>query len=147
MQYDAPHRATAQEVLHLPFFISDIDRVLDNDVLEKFESFARRGQLQQALLPLMNKHYAEKGNFLDEYTRKLAKDLDSDGNGILDFEAFNHCLVNIGAVVTEKEARKVFEGLDADKSGTLEIKEIQQWFKYDYIMSQDEVKLYFNLNC
>ena len=74
----------------------------------------------------MNKHYAEKGNFLDQYTKKLAKNLDADGNGILDFEAFKHCLVNIGTVVTENEARAVFEGLDSDGSGTIELKEIQQ---------------------
>jgi len=133
-------RLTAWEALRHPFFTDEEtdNNMLCNTTIGKFEMFARRGQLQKALFPLMQEHSLQKNEFLRQHYIKMVNDNDIHGDGELGLDCFTVLLENGGVNKTEKEVKAIFDGLCMEGKETIGIAEILSWFEYDYIMSQDE---------
>jgi len=142
LKYDPGERLTANEALLHPFF-DEHTTYSDKNMIANFELFARRGQLQKALLPVMQKHANQKKNFLRENLLAMHKISDLNGDGVLDFEEFMDLLTRANFQIGKLQAKEIFDGLEREgkresRLGTIEVWDLLEWFEYDFIMSQDE---------
>jgi len=72
-----------------------------------------------------------------EIKAKMAfKKADHDGGGLLDFEEFCSMECNVGG--NKVELRKIFDRLDADRSGTLTMEEFNAWVKVEKTHVDDD---------
>jgi len=74
--------------------------------------------------------------------RRRSKDLEEQLDGMGSSEALGVSIEKLGAINTEDDLKKLFDEIDEDKSGTLEIKELQNIFKAKMNLekSEDEIK-------
>jgi Ca2+-binding EF-hand superfamily protein len=140
LQYDAAKRPTPSDILNYPWFCSNEDVKLTEDVMEQFDLFAKRGVLQKALTPLMLEHVKGTDKNLIKYAQSLHANTDKDANGEFDFGEFKQCMAHIGddKVRSDDELKRIFDSIDADGSGEVSLKEFMAWFSYDYVLKQDE---------
>lgn len=85
----------------------------------------------------LSKDELETG-LLNYYGTKLTQDelletfkkCDSDGNGFIDYSEFVLAAMDQRVILDKKKLESVFRKLDIDKSGTIEVNEISEMFKY-----------------
>ena len=85
----------------------------------------------------LSKDELETG-LLNYYGTKLTQDelletfkkCDSDGNGFFDYSEFVLAAMDQRVILDKKKLESVFRKLDIDKSGTIEVNEISEMFKY-----------------
>ena len=95
--------------------------------MKRFENFARRGRLQEALQPLINEYCRGKYKFSNSLFREM-KDLD--------FDAFKKLWHSIEE--DEKNWEKMFQALDTGGDGIVSSADLKDWFAFDYVMNSDE---------
>jgi len=137
LKFDAVERLTAKEALKHPFF-TEASVHIDKDILSKFELFARRGTLQRALLPIMKKHSEMKINFLRENLLAMHKISDINGDGVIDFNEFQDLMEKASITIQTHQAKQIFDGLLQEDKTSISVRDLLEWFEYDFIMSQDE---------
>jgi len=63
-----------------------------------------------------------------EVIRHAFMAVDTDGSGAIDEEEFRQCCVNMKLIVSEKEAKKLFDAIDMNGNGKLEFSEFLTWW-------------------
>jgi len=145
-------RPTAHELLLYPWFTSSEQsaNLIDDDAMARLRMFAHRGKLQHALTPLMLEQ--AKRMYKDDRIIEIAKRVhgktgkpSSKGFNFEDFVAMVKELVTSENSDSDddfmadlNELQAVFDAIDTDGTGTIDLAEFMNWFWYDYIMKQDE---------
>jgi len=147
-------RPTAHELLLYPWFTSHEQslNLIDDDAMTRLRMFAHRGKLQHALTPLMLEQ--AKREYKDDQIIEIAKNVhgkagksSAEGFNFLDFVQMVKELVNTerddsdsedSFLDNQNELQGVFDAIDTDGTGTIDLAEFMNWFWYDYIMKQDE---------
>jgi len=137
VKYAPLSRPTARELLLHPFFTADNEKNLEADVISKMKRFARRGKLQKALLPLMTDHYLSMHSYLADQLTTVASEMGIDKNATLNLEHFRKCIQNIDPNLSAHHVEKLFKNLEKDYNG-VNFSVLEEWFEYDFLMSQDE---------
>ena len=100
-------RLTAAETMKHPYFNEKQERDLDRETVMKLEQFARRGQLQKALFPVMQDHCAQRKAFLNQQWYAINSTLDDAVKTALNFQDFVGLLKKVGMEDSETEMKKV----------------------------------------
>ena len=77
--------------------------------------------------------YAEKKKVVGKIVGSWYKRMDTDGNGIIDyyeFDEFNDYLADLGfaTYLEEEETKKLFNSIDINGNGELDLEEIIKYF-------------------
>lgn len=120
---DPSRRPTALEALQLPWLREQApDTSLSNTTLQHLSTFANLSRIRRLLLGVLAR------NLTGQEANKLVAEfqfMDRDHNGRVDFqEMWNAMKSSMPSVVTgEEEMKRVFQALDVDSTGTVEVGE------------------------
>lgn len=127
-------RPTAVAVLQMPWLKQQVpDTIIQADILGHLRSFANQSRIRRLLLGLMADQLvgATANQMLGQFYS-----LDQDFSGVLEVQELVKAAQQAMPDLTDKEIERMFEALDVDHTGTVDVKE----FFAGLLASMDEEK-------
>ena len=96
--------------------------VITKEVGYQFANFATSNQFKHAITTLFRDKYEKMRPQHFENLKKLFKQLDTDGNGTIDYQEFKAGMLKSKDLkLSEQEIQKMFEELDVGKIGEISL--------------------------
>jgi len=150
LAFEPDKRLTAEEILMMPWFQRNEEGttvLIGEDTQIRLQLFANRGKLQKALHTLMMKRVEMPNADLIDFATKTFNEVgkknefqpEEFASFLLDYKlSGSEGSEMIMGGISEEDLEQIFEAIDTDHSGSINLAEFLEWFKYDYIMKQDQ---------
>jgi len=132
-------RLVAEEAQHHPWFSSTEDYNLEENVLKNVAHRKHDNGFKR-----FAKHLVEmdclKGWMIEDI-KKILKEYDANGNGTLDLEEFEkalHHLTHHEDALSHHDIQMLFENIDDDHSGEIDIEEFIRFYAFEFCSRQDD---------
>ena len=100
-----------------------------SDLLKQFLAWDKNKDGVLNKQEIKESYKAVYGNIDDDVIDNMIASVDSDGNGVIDYNEFLNCTMNRDKILSSKNLEYAFNAFDIDKNGSISIEEIMSIFK------------------
>eukprot|EP00486_Rosalina_sp_Unknown_P011728 CAMPEP_0201577698 /NCGR_PEP_ID=MMETSP0190_2-20130828/24183_1 /ASSEMBLY_ACC=CAM_ASM_000263 /TAXON_ID=37353 /ORGANISM="Rosalina sp." /LENGTH=361 /DNA_ID=CAMNT_0048009999 /DNA_START=633 /DNA_END=1718 /DNA_ORIENTATION=- len=112
---------------------------ITTEVGYQFANFATSNQFKHAITALFRDKYQQMRPQHFDNLKKLFKELDTDGNGTIDYGEFkNGMLKSKDLNLSEDDIKKMFQELDINKVGEIDFEALVNAAVHDYLIASDQ---------